>query len=91
MTGTILSVATDAATVEVDAGIAVAAGGCMGEHEAELLAIGGEHDVLALGAGGNGGDKLSRNSLFGLTIGREVTKGAAMKTAIASALAGWLG
>ena len=91
MTSPVLSVTTDAATVEVDAGIAIAAGGCTGKCKAELLAVRGKHGVLALGTGRDRGNRFSRNSLFSLTIRREVTRGATTKTASASVLAGLLG
>ena len=45
-------VTTDAASMEVRAGVSVAAGGGPGEGEAVLLAIGGEHGML----GASGGD-----------------------------------
>jgi hypothetical protein len=43
--------ATDAATVEVGAGITKGAGRVPSPTETELLAVGGEHGVLALGIG----------------------------------------
>ena len=43
--------ATDAATVEVGAGITKGAGRVPSPAETELLAVGGKHGMLALGIG----------------------------------------
>ena len=63
----------------------------MGECNAELLAIGGEHGMFALSVSRDGGDRFSSNSLFSFTIRREVARGSTMKTAYLSTLVGWLG
>ena len=73
-----LNVVADAASMEIEAGVAIAAAGCAGKHKAKLLAIGGggKHGMLALGAGGDRGD-----GLFSFVIRGEVTRGTTMKTA----------
>lgn len=86
-----LNVATDAASMEIDAGVTIAAGGCAGEGKAKLFAIGGKHGMLASGAGGDRGDRFSGNGLLSFAIRGEVTGGTAMETAGVSMLVGWLG
>ena len=48
---TVAEIAADAAPMEVSAGTAIAAGGLLSPTETELLAIGSQHCVLALGSG----------------------------------------
>ena len=91
MTGSVLGTATNAASMKIDAGIAIATRGCAGEGKAELLAIGGEQGILAMGAGGNGGGWSSSGGSFCLTIGWEMTWGSTTKTAGTGTLVSRLG
>ena len=91
MTGSVLGAATNAASMKIDAGITIAAGGCVAKGKAELLAIGGEQGILATGASGNGGSWSSGSGSFCLTIGWEMTWGSTAKTAGMDMLASRLG
>ena len=90
-TGSMLGTATNAASVKIDAGIAVATGGYVGEGKAELLAIGVKQGILAMGAVGNGGGWSSSGGLFCFTIRWEMTQGSATKTAGMGTLVSRLG
>jgi hypothetical protein len=75
-----VGLATDAAAMEIDAGVTIGAGRTFGPGKAELSAVGGKHGILALATWCELGCWLTGDGLLSFTVGWEMTRGAAMKT-----------
>jgi len=85
-----LEIAADAASMEIGAGVTIAARGVTSKGEAELLAIWCKHGMLTPGTRGNGGSWLSSDGLFRLAFGGEVTRGTTSKAKGSRAFTRWL-
>jgi hypothetical protein len=84
--GTMARLTTDAATVEVGTSASEMTGGVLCPSETEVLAIGSEHGMLALGIGSNHGCWFAGSSLVCLAFGWKMVRAATPKAISSLAL-----